>query len=111
MDMNVPMITNPYPTLNYSKQDFERSLEVAGSESENKQSKYFGMDPETIVSQVVANQLQKFNPGLPDFISYQGLVNGTAGWFDTLPDEKAKPPNQRALTSQQILQLFVKNRG
>ena len=39
MDMNVPMITNPYPTLNYSKQEFERSLEVAGSESENKQSK------------------------------------------------------------------------
>ena len=110
MDMNVPTITNAYPTLNYSKQDFERSLEVAGSESENEQSQYFGMDPETILSQVVANQLQKFNPGLPDFISYQGLVNGTAGWFDTLPDEKDKPPNQRALTSQQILQLFVKNR-
>tara|TARA_R100000655_G_scaffold17517_5_gene37347 strand:- start:95 stop:4318 length:4224 start_codon:yes stop_codon:yes gene_type:complete len=110
MDMNVPQITNPYPKLNYSKEVFEESLQRASDEVAKEDSPYYGMNGETLFAQTVAKQISKFNPGMPGYLNYQGLVNGTAGWFDTQPDFQNVPPNERGLTSQQILQLFVRSK-
>ena len=108
--MNVPQITNPYPKLNYSKEVFEESLQRASDEVAKEDSPYYGMNGETLFAQTVAKQLSKFNPDMPGYLNYQGLVNGTAGWFDTQPDFQNVPPNERGLTSQQILQLFVRSK-
>ena len=49
---------------------------------------------------------EEFQSEYPDYISYEGLKSGTAPMFDFDPFFKQMPADKRALTDEDIVQLF-----
>ena len=74
-----------------------------------------GLEPSQQLADTVSRTLQI---DYPDLFSYQGLRDGTAGWFNTqnkpvsMPDGSMRSlsemaPNERKLSNSQILKLFA----
>ena len=59
-----------------------------------------------IVARQIAFELQGRYPSL---ITYEGLLDGTAPWFNTFDRFKNRPPNERKLNHDNILTLFARD--
>jgi len=95
----VPRLTiDPIPVIN--PVEFNK-------EQLDKYTKLFSDEPggaEPIIAKQLAEEIAIDHPGL---ITYEGLLDGTAPFFDALPSQKDKSPEERALTSSQIISLFA----
>ena len=82
------------PYMMYDKDEFDSSV------------KAFGGDTGKFVSSMVGVLQQDF-PEQPDFITYQGLRDGTAPILDSFPDLAGLGPSERRLSDEQIISLFA----
>ena len=64
------------------------------------------MSPERILAQQVADGI---GVDAPDFLSYRGLRDGTAKFFEADPLLAKMKPGERALTDEQILLNFAED--
>ena len=81
------------PYMMYDKEEFEASFKI------------FGGNTSEFVSSIV-KVLQKDFPDQPDFITYQGLKDGTAPILNSFPEFADKPSSARRLSDEQIITLF-----
>ena len=81
------------PYMMYDKEEFDSSV------------KAFGGNTSKFVSSMVGVLQQDF-PDQPDFITYQGLRNGTAPILDSFPDLAGLRPSERRLSDEKIIRLF-----
>lgn len=99
-----PPIDVPYPFAQFEKDEAEQIFDIF---------RRAGKDEEQGFAEMLAGTLSKENPENPDYLSYKGLKDGTAGVFSQLPQFADLSPTDRQLTDGQILQLFafdMKNR-
>ena len=82
------------PYMMYDKEEFDSSV------------KAFGGDTGKFVSSMVGVLQQDF-PDQPDFITYQGLRNGTAPILNSFPDFAGLGPSERRLSNEDIIRLFA----
>ena len=80
------------PSLSYDKEEFNQALEDFGGT--------------TGFAQGMAEILNEDNDD-PNFITYGGLSDGTAGVFDFIPEFATLSPNQRRLSPDQMIELFT----
>ena len=105
------------PDTDLTAQDVERV--TISSRGMSDFIKVFGTGKETIVNgrkqftptgTILAQQIAgELNQQYPSLITYQGLLDGTAPWFDTNDITKNLPPKKRKLTNDRILTLFAKD--
>jgi hypothetical protein len=82
------------PYMMYDKEEFDSTV------------KAFGGDTGKFVSSMVG-VLQEDFPDQPDFITYQGLRNGTAPILNSFPDFAGLGPSERRLSNEEIIRLFA----
>ena len=79
--------------LTFSKEEFDNQME-----SFNGNIPQFAAN----MSAVLQEQYKD-----PEFLTYQGLKDGTAPVFNLFPSYKNVPPQDRRLTDEQIVSLFA----
>jgi hypothetical protein len=94
----VKQIDVPYPFAQFEKEEAEQLFDIFRRD---------GKDQEQGFAQMLSGTLALENPSDPNYLSYQGLKEGTAGVFSQLPQFADLPPEERKLTDGQILQLFA----
>jgi len=78
-----------------------------GTEQMASITKLFADEP-TGAEPIIAEQITgEVAVDYPDLINYAGLLDGTAPLFDTLPEFKDLPPEERRLSNAQIISLFA----
>ncbi len=88
------------PSIKLSREEFDRSYDIF------QKSTGSGRDPLSGFSQFVVDEVaQEYDD--PEFLSYQGLKDGTSPFFDQFDLFKDRDPSQRRLSDEQILSLFV----
>lgn len=93
-----PQIDVPYPFAQFEKEEAEQLFDIFRRD---------GKDQEQGFAQMLSGTLALENPSDPNYLSYQGLREGTAGVFSQLPQFADLPPEERKLTDGQILELFA----
>ena len=81
------------PYMMYDKEEFDSSV------------KLFGGDTSKFVASMVGVLKQDF-PDQPDFITYQGLRDGTAPILNSFPEFADLAPSERRLSDENIISLF-----
>lgn len=66
-----------------------------------------GQDPEAGFASMLAGTLSQEYPDDPNYLTYEGLKDGTAGVFELFPSFAGKPPEERQLSDSAILRLFA----
>ena len=66
-----------------------------------------GQDPEAGFANMLAGTLSQEYPDDPNYLTYEGLKDGTAGVFELFPSFAGKPPEERQLSDSAILRLFA----
>lgn len=87
-----------YPFAQFTAEEFDKTVDIFRRD---------GIDPERGIAQMLANSLSKDYPDNPEFITYDGLKNGTAPVFDLFPKFSAMSPTDRKQTDAGILQMFA----
>ena len=82
------------PYMMYDKEEFDSSVQA------------FGGNVSNFVSNMV-NILSEDFPDQPNFITYQGLRNGTSPILDSIPDLADLEPSKRQLSNEEIISLFA----
>ena len=80
-------------------------IDYYGKGSVNRDTNQFETTDKKLARQI-SNELQN---QYPEFISYQGLKDGTAPFLDTVPRTSYRRPEQRKLTDDQIISLFARD--
>jgi hypothetical protein len=93
-----PQVDVPYPFAQFEKKEAEQLFDVF---------RRSGQDQEQGFAEMLSGTLALENPNDPNYLSYKGLKEGTAGVFSQLPQFADLPPEKRKLTDAQILQLFA----
>ena len=91
----------------FGKEEFDQivnTLQDAEADARERGAPF--MSPERILAQQVADGI---GVDAPDFLSYRGLRDGTAKFFEADPLLAKMKPGERALTDEQILLNFAED--
>ena len=91
--------------VTFDKPEFDMFVDLFSQRDEMGRALY-PEGPSYIIAREVANQL---STEFPELISFQGLIDGTAPFFDQYAETVDQTPQQRKLNPTQILQIFAED--
>ena len=91
-----PTVAPSLPFLTYDKEEFETDVGL------------FGGDTSAFTSSMVEVLAEDY-PEQPDYMTYRGLLDGTAPILDTIPELANLSPAERRLTDNDIIEFFARD--